>query len=484
MGALIGVFAFNTTNVSAKDVDFSVNLETSSTLVLPSAPVNLLIEPTANGRFTSGSFNVTAYSNSPAGYTLTMTTTSTALVSSTVDTMTGTFPTIPTLSASATESTFELNKWGISTDGTNYLPMEEAYTLADTTATGATANGVTTTVNIGTKLDFDTLPGTYSTTINIALVADIPPTTLGDAYGAAGKSHAIVNGERYYRMQDMTPTICANATADSEVQVVDARDNKIYWILKARDGNCWMTQNLDHDIVTTANFYTPENTDIASAWTPVRATIQPTDIDSTTGAITGWVNDASTPYSVNPGDYYWTDTWYNSNDCPFNAENDYLGCNYLAGGANNKFNTTAYTNNGEHGHVGNYYNWSAAVASNNTSSVSTDGANMNSSICPKGWRLPTVSSTNEFTNLFNAYDAYDTTANYRDQELASSPLYFVRGGSIWTGSLHGAGFGGYYVSSTNNSASAAYYIAFNSGSMNLANTSNRINGSSVRCVAR
>ncbi|MBR2840090.1 hypothetical protein IKE82_02055 [Candidatus Saccharibacteria bacterium] len=68
-----------------------------------------------------------------------------------------------------------------------------------------------------------------------------------------------------------------------------------------------------------------------------------------------------------------------------------------------------------HYHVGNYYNWSAAVASNDTSSITTDLTVMPDSICPKGWRLPNgLTSTNgdEIITEFNQLGlANNITAN-------------------------------------------------------------------------
>ena len=65
-----------------------------------------------------------------------------------------------------------------------------------------------------------------------------------------------------------------------------------------------------------------------------------------------------------------------------------------------------------HESIGNYYNWTAAIASNDSSSLTSDASgnisnNPQNSICPKGWRLPTTSnqsnttpgSTNEFARL-------------------------------------------------------------------------------------
>ena len=72
-----------------------------------------------------------------------------------------------------------------------------------------------------------------------------PTTTLSAAYAAAGKTKQ--NG--YYKLQDMNSSICGMVdVTDDELQVIDTRDNKVYWIAKLKDGHCWMTQNLDLDL--------------------------------------------------------------------------------------------------------------------------------------------------------------------------------------------------------------------------------------------
>lgn len=54
-------------------------------------------------------------------------------------------------------------------------------------------------------------------------------------------------------MQDITPEICTNtpeadAEGHNQFQLKDSRDQKSYWVAKLKDGNCWMTQNLDLDL--------------------------------------------------------------------------------------------------------------------------------------------------------------------------------------------------------------------------------------------
>jgi uncharacterized protein (TIGR02145 family) len=153
-------------------------------------------------------------------------------------------------------------------------------------------------------------------------------------------------------------------------------------------------------------------------------------------------------------------------------------------GAKGKFNSSTYLYNLEHGHVGNYYNWSAAIASNDTSGINTDGTNANTSICPKGWRLPSASDVNDFAVLLDSYDARNTADGYRDKKAATYPLYFVRGGEVWDAGLHSAGANGLYWSSTVNSSDEAYGLDLSSDAINVASEANRYNGRSIRCVAR
>ncbi|MBR2993855.1 hypothetical protein IKF43_00480 [Candidatus Saccharibacteria bacterium] len=324
------------------------------------------------------------------------------------------------------------------------------------------------------------------------------PITLAKAFENAGKSKVPVvdptSGDTnyYYKMQDMSSSICNAANvfgAASELELVDTRDNSIYWVTKlqnnildSNEGQCWMTENLDLDFNTTnpdgsiamrtftsndtnltfygstgydaSNGYTCSNTATTTnctasgetiSWTPERATIAPTDLNSTT-----WKNDKSNPYSYDRG----------------NVEPD----GYKDG----------------HGKAGNYYNWTAAVASNNSSSYS--GGNAANSICPKGWRLPNT-RTYEFSKMLYAYGVTKddkNTAGYATggyNKMVASPLYFVRSGIVNNGSLGGPASYGYYWSSAVDSGSSAFDLGFDSGNVGPANSNSRYYGFSVRCVA-
>ena len=92
---------------------------------------------------------------------------------------------------------------------------------------------------------------------------------LDTAFAAAGKMKVYEEGgNSYYAMQDMDSQICSfvsGAGASTATQLVDTRDNNLYWVAKLEDGKCWMTSNLDLDIggLNTAPLNS-NNTDIST----------------------------------------------------------------------------------------------------------------------------------------------------------------------------------------------------------------------------
>ena len=62
-------------------------------------------------------------------------------------------------------------------------------------------------------------------------------------------------------------------------------------------------------------------------------------------------------------------------------------------------------------------------------------------------------------------------------------LWLVRSGNVNSGSLNNSANNGNYWSSAADSGSNALNLNFNSGSINPANSNNKNNGFSVRCVA-
>jgi uncharacterized protein (TIGR02145 family) len=241
----------------------------------------------------------------------------------------------------------------------------------------------------------------------------------------------------------MTTGICNSVSGDGEAtatQLVDIRDNKLYWVAKLKDGHCWMTQNLDFDINTNAALNS-NTTDLNAIY------------DSSTGQYTEYNNN----YTINNGIIYWapastaTTIGFQSNGPVSGWQNSYTAP-YSA-------NKTDSTETG-HTSLGNYYNWTAAIASNDSSTLTQDtlnniSNNPKNSICPKGWRLPTISSesematgsTNEFARLNYLYNNGQSDTGIG---LLSSPIYLAKSGYVRSNLVEKGVFGGYLYSTFKN----------------------------------
>ncbi|MBQ2672829.1 hypothetical protein IJG01_02570, partial [Candidatus Saccharibacteria bacterium] len=260
-------------------------------------------------------------------------------------------------------------------------------------------------------------------------------------------------------------TVLASMNLEQQYQLRDSRDNKTYYISKLVDGNIWMTQNLDHDIDSTKT-YTPADTDIPANWTPSTSTYATSN--------TTWNGSDTAPESYNPGDYYWNGT------DGMSAWSDY----WNSGGTNPASNFMSTTGN-SHYHLGNYYNWTAAMAMNDSSSYTTSTTRTDQSICPAGWTLPRAGSGEDtFYGLWSQY-GYDNSGTFSNiSTLTGSPAYFAPTGG-WYGSFGDVGAGGYFWSPVVVSSVDSYYAYFYMfGEAGPSGYDGRDVGYSIRCVAR
>ncbi len=272
-------------------------------------------------------------------------------------------------------------------------------------------------------------------------------------------------------MQEMDQVTCYRAADGEKGRLEDIRDGKVYWVGKLKDGNCWMTQNLDLDLYANGanRRLTSADSDVTSDWT------------STTGASGLWTGSSSNYNTVNyydPGEYAYTN--------PTNRLSS--GCGTLdstaCADAGWKLMSGASTNDSgnetTHYLAGNYYSWGAATAGQ-AASISSSGESTQS-ICPKGWRLPINSGDKSYNTLLTSYGT-NSGLLYGTQDIRLAPLYFVYGGYVNSSSLTNAGSLGYYWSSTaisNTSARGLYFTT----SVNPSSNTTRYLGFSVRCVAR
>ena len=156
----------------------------------------------------------------------------------------------------------------------------------------------------------------------------------------------------------------------------------------------------------------------------------------------------------------------------------------------------------EHNHVGNYYNWSAAVASNdtNTTELSTRYGSASTSICPAGWRLPKIlgqgtrTTDSEFGSMLVAEGVISNPIlNYQDfnidglNKIRAEPLWLAWSGYINyinDGYFTNSGDEGHYWSSTAYSGYDSYGLYFHRGNSSPTNTHSRYVGYSVRCLIK
>lgn len=256
----------------------------------------------------------------------------------------------------------------------------------------------------------------------------------------------------------------------------DTRDNKEYWVTRLADGHIWMTQNLDFDIDANTTFNS--NT---------------TDLNVIYNSFTGKYTEYNNGYTENNGVIYWTPA-SSATTISFQNTGPVTGW----GNSNTEPYSASKTDSTETGHalLGNYYNWTASIASNDSSSLTQDtlndiSKNPQNSICPKGWRLPTISnqpettagSTNEFARLNFLYNSNRTNT---DAGLISQPVYFVRGGYIPSSSSNFTDYSvdGLYRSSTIGDSGSSYSIDFLAHRLDATYNGSRKSGYSVRCVAR
>ena len=243
-------------------------------------------------------------------------------------------------------------------------------------------------------------------------------------------------------MQEITSTICAATPTGTKATLRDTRGsgnagsgNGNYGVVKAADGNCWMTDNL--------NLYNKTIAASDSDFTSPTSYIIPAGITATTDWPGNVVNAPKVEVAHGFGEKATQDQAY-------------------------------------WGQV--FYNWTAAAAIENALSSSTTP---DTSICPKGWTLPTNGDTSTNKSWAKLLDTYSITTG--SQLLANTELGF----SLYYGQYDSGGRSENYQGSQGHFWSGSfenpYYarnLYYNSNNVNPQTRSNAGRGFSIRCVAR
>ena len=278
-------------------------------------------------------------------------------------------------------------------------------------------------------------------------------------------------------MQDISPAIVANTNEGSFKALKDTRDNQYYMVSKLKDGKIWMTQNLRLGTNSSSITLTPMDSNItASSWTLNGKVAAPGEFTTYTSCATGTCEDR-----------YTSTTRYNNNNAYYCAPDSASSNNY----------------------VGCYYNWYSATASSGTSSITPVGTSIGykdvgSSICPKGWYLPSgggeplSGSTSDrpdsdFNVLYNNYPSSDlmrntgtcTTAGQAgcDNANGTNIPSFLLSGYYYSDGANYLGQSGYYWSRSAYSKGLAYALGLNSSAVYPQGYASKYHGFSVRCLA-
>ncbi|MCR5832718.1 MAG: hypothetical protein K6G36_02120 [Candidatus Saccharibacteria bacterium] len=348
---------------------FNIKVDPSLQLTVPNTSPSIMLE-TPDGEIHQTTLNTTITTNNPTGYTL-------VLLMNGSDLINRTNPdyTIPTIEESVSVYDFANNRWGILGRGDDlYHPATSGYLINTTDApiTNAEEN-----ITFGVRVDAELPSGAYDCDLTIVALANRIPYTID-----------VID-----YLQDIDEDVIDSMVVGTQYQLMDERDGKNYFVSKLRDGNVWMTQNLDFELSAEGTTLNPETSDV----------IAPKTVTVSTNTAT-WGQDTTLAYYKDGGDLY------RPNGLDAAVDSSALDSD----------------SDDQHYQLGSYYSWSAATAG--SGSAAEAGAAAPESICPKGWKLPTASAdfVNEdngsthklFFNMFKefheAYTRYAHTSNVLD----------------------------------------------------------------------
>ena len=454
-------------NVNAAD-DVTQNVATDTTVFVKSvvavslqSAADVEVIPKSNLGTSSSTAKMTVSTNNSSGYSVFMKTGDGTSNLKATDASNSAV--IPAVSGEKTLANFGTTGWGYNLSTADPTPSTtfKAVPGSETQITRSENANVRDTYNLtfGAAVGTDLPAGSYSNSVVLSVVAN--PLT-------------ITNLTQLTYMQDMTWDICNNTSAvNTTKQLIDTRDGKSYYVTKLKDGNCWMTQNLDLDI-TTAGLKAAD-TDLITDWTNKQTgngivigtkdsptIVDVTDKDGKTTQVSVPSNSAQSadeyvptktqttvPAAVsNPSQvttYSWdfgkwvlaTPTLGSScgdvtdiAECvkvgfvnvegwepTFQARTLAAGESFtlpnggptVGAGQTIAVDSVAKTYD-PHYLIGNYYQFNAATAG---SGGAIADANAEASICPKGWKLPTSGTQNNTANdsFYNLLVNYGLTSS-------------------------------------------------------------------------
>ena len=283
------------------------------------------------------------------------------------------------------------------------------------------------------------------------------------------------------------------ANLSSISALTDSRDNQTYAIAKLADGKCWMIENLRLENTTSDNSIGNLSQGYGGSFGGL-ANAESTTFYQTDAANSLYYSGVqSGTASIDVG----------TNDYPNYRIPRYNNLNTQSRASNPTSNHFAddHTTGGLYS-FGNYYNWSAAMAStlyfdnyNSPSIADANGETANTSICPSGWRLPYGKNTGRGASpggfsyldiqLGGTGSSQSTTESVKRWE--NFPNNFLTSGYCVSSGIWSRGWDGNYLTSTVSGIDDVYMLALwysNPGGVDPGTEiSGKGFGLNIRCVA-
>ena len=486
---LLFLFSLPTHAEGSSSVELEFTFASTLTTTLSSADI-FIHDITPGTSKNSNSVNLNVTTNNITGYVVSASTGDANNNSSDLI-QTGITDKFSSIAASANlESLTTDDTWGYSTKVDTTSGNGTSEQTVHTEGTWSNLNGLATTsapiystnspliadVNfrITARASEDIEPGEYTNTINFFVVVNPAPGTFEDAFAGAGKTKL----NNYYKMQDMTTSICNTVSVGNRAELIDTRDNHIYWVGKLPDNRCWLLDNLALDPLASGT------------------TMSASDTNAPQNAINVFLNGGSpaqSGWSSYRLDYEGSQSYY---DRPriFIRDKD-----IIPQGDVDPLKNLALQ---EGWKVGIYYNFCAASVGTYCYSQG-QGVDRNPSsaidaehdVCPAGWRMPTggpISSTGtnagggEFEILSNAFPG-DTESVSHYVDYLSALRAPLAGYYTW-GNAYQQGISGSIWSSTYADGTLIYQLNYYStageGSVIRNYGNERVTGFAVRCIAK
>ena len=442
------------------------------------------VTPKANGSFAASSTKMAVATNNSTGYSIFMNTLDGTQDLSRVNSENG--EKIVPVVGKVNENGFPANSWGYklvkqdeTDDGLYQAVPGETVKVKDVPTHNSLVEYDDFDLSLGVSVNTQLPAGTYKNGIMVSVVAN--PRELKPF------SEAIY-------MQEIDTTVCQSAEVGETKQLIDIRDNKKYWVGKMADGKCWMNQNLALDLDENTPL-TPALSDVSAEWVP----------KTTESSLVGMSTSNTDTRSWSVANRYVLAAPLTRNVCnTIQNEQALENCSVIQkidddwsyapamDGVWGDYSGLVTVDRDKmtydsHYLLGNYYSWNTATAGTGGTIVSRDAAG---SICPKGWRLPTVSQQ---SSLFSGYGIGSNLTGTKDgveYHVLRAPLAYVRGGGInpGTGSLKDLGdYAGYWLSTAYSTTRSAYLLVIDSvvrtGYINDGHF-DRNTGTSIRCLVR